>query len=116
MAHEYIKENDTFNTSKNGTVPKPTQAEVEAGKVLKADGTWGEGGGGGGSDGVLDVTVDGVSVVDEDRVAEIDLTGKQDVLTAGDRISISQDTISANIAPFSIVDGKMCITYKGEVE
>ena len=45
MAHEYVKENDTFNTSQNGTVPKPTQAEVKAGKVLKADGTWGEGGG-----------------------------------------------------------------------
>ena len=28
MAHEYIKENDTFSTSRNGTVPKPTQAEV----------------------------------------------------------------------------------------
>lgn len=45
MAHEYIKENDTFNTSRNGTVPKPTNAEVNEGKVLKADGTWGEGSG-----------------------------------------------------------------------
>lgn len=75
------------------------------------------GGGGGGSQvsGVQDVTVDGVSVV-EDNTAKIILTGKQDVLTAGDRISIDNDTISANIAPFSIVDGKMCMTYKGEDE
>lgn len=75
----------------------------------------GESGGGGGGSGVNDVTVDGVSVV-QGGVAVIDLTGKQDVLTAGDRISISQNTISASIAPFSIVDGKMCLTYKGEVD
>jgi len=75
-------------------------------------------GGSGGSSqlaGVTDVLVDGTSVV-TDHVAEIDLTGKQDVLTAGDRISINSNTISASIEPFSIVDGKMCITYKGESE
>jgi len=77
--------------------------------------TSGGGGGGGGTSGVGDVTVDGVSVVDG-GVAKIVLTGKQNVLTAGDRISIDNDTISANIAPFSIVDGKMCMTYKGEDE
>ena len=77
--------------------------------------TSGGGGGGGGTSGVGDVTVDGVSVVDG-GVAKIVLTGKQDVLTAGDRISIDNDTISASIAPFSIVDGKMCMTYKGEDE
>lgn len=80
--------------------------------VLRASGG---GGGGGGASGVGDVTVDGVSVVDG-GVAKIILTGKQDVLTAGDRITIDNDTISASIAPFSIVDGKMCMTYKGEVE
>lgn len=78
--------------------------------------TAGVGSGGSSSEGVLDVTVDGISVVDENRTAVIDLSGKQDALTAGDRITINQGTISADIAPFSIVDGKMCITYKGEVE
>lgn len=74
--------------------------------------------GGGGStpvSGVSDVLVDGVSVV-EDNVASIDLTGKQNTLTEGDRISILNDVVSAGIEPFSIVDGKMCITYKGESE
>lgn len=70
---------------------------------------------GGSGGGVQDVTVDGTSVV-SDHVAAIDLTGKQDVLTAGDRITIDNDTISAGIEPFSVVNGKMCITYKGEVE
>lgn len=71
MGHEYVKENETFNTSRNGVVPKPTQADVSAGKVLKADGTWGEGGGGGTGD-VEDVYVNGESVVDdEDKIAKI---------------------------------------------
>ena len=73
----------------------------------------GGGGGGGGTAGVQDVTVDGTSVV-EDGVAKI--VGKQDTLTPGDRITINQNVIAASIAPFSIVDGKMCMTYKGEVE
>lgn len=73
----------------------------------------GGGGGGGSSSGVQDVQVDGHSVVDG-GVASIDLTGKQDKLTAGDRITMNGSTISAGIEPFSIVDGKMCITYKGE--
>lgn len=51
MSHKYVKEEDTFSTSANGTVPKPTAAEVSAGKYLKSNGTWGtpSGGGGGGS-------------------------------------------------------------------
>lgn len=48
MGHKYVKEEDTFSTSANGTVPKPTAQEVTDGKVLGADGTWVEGGGGGG--------------------------------------------------------------------
>lgn len=71
------------------------------------------GGSGGSVSGVEDVLVDGTSVV-SDNVANIDLTGKQNVLTTGDRITITSDVISSDIAPFSIVDGKMCITYKGE--
>lgn len=73
------------------------------------------GGGGGSTSGVGDVWVDGTSVVDE-GIAKINLTGKQDVLTPGDRITIDNGQISASIAPFSIVDGKMCMTYKGEDE
>lgn len=65
MAHEYIKESDTFNTSRNGTVPKPTAADVSAGKVLGAGGNWvaGSGGGGGSSTlaGLDDVDTTGVS-------------------------------------------------------
>ena len=70
MGHEYVKESETFNVNRNGTVPKPSQAEIEAGKVLKADGTWGEGGGGGTGD-VEDVYVNGASVLDEDKIAQI---------------------------------------------
>lgn len=52
--------------------------------------------GGGSDNAVLDVTVNGNSVV-ANRVASIDLTGKQDTLIAGTNISIGQDgkTISA---------------------
>ena len=53
MAHEYIKESDTFNTSRNGTVPKPTAADISAGKVLGAGGNWVAGGGGGGGSSTL---------------------------------------------------------------
>ena len=81
-------------------------------KVVRSSGG---GGGGGQTVGVADVLVDGVSVV-SDNIANISLSGKQDVLTAGDRITIADDTISASIEPFSIVDGKMCMTFKQEVE
>lgn len=46
MGHKYIKENEIFDTSQNGVVPKPTAEEVADGKVLRADGTWVLGGGG----------------------------------------------------------------------
>ena len=49
MGHKYVKEEDTFSTSQNGTVPKPTAQEVADNKFLRADGTWKTGGGGGGS-------------------------------------------------------------------
>ena len=114
MAHEYIKENDTFSTSRNGTVPKPTSEEVSANKVLRADGRWVEQSGG--SSVVSDVEVNGTSVVNEQGVAEIDLTGKQDVLTPGERISINDNNISATILPFVISGGKMCMTYEVEEE
>ncbi len=84
-----------------------------AADVVRVSG--GGGGGGGGTSGVGDVWVDGTSVVDE-GIAKINLTGKQNVLTPGDRINIDDDTISASIAPFSIVNGEVCITYKEEVE
>lgn len=46
--------------------------------------------------GIEDVRVDGQSVVLE-KIADIDLTGKQDLLTAGDNIEISNNTISAKV-------------------
>ena len=68
MGHNYVKEEETFNITRNGTVPKPIAADILAGHVLKADGTWGEAGGGGT---VTDVQVDHQSVVDENGVAQI---------------------------------------------
>lgn len=52
MGHKYVKEDDTFSTSTNGTVPKPTAQEVTDNKYLRADGTWKNppGGGGGASE------------------------------------------------------------------
>lgn len=49
MGHKYIKEEDTFSTNQNGTVPKPTAQEVSDRKVLGADGTWVANSGGGSS-------------------------------------------------------------------
>lgn len=51
MGHKYVKEEDTFSTSANGVVPKPTAAEVSAGKYLKSDGSWATPSGGGGGSG-----------------------------------------------------------------
>ena len=51
MGHKYIKEEDTFSISANGTVPKPTAQDVTDGKVLGASGQWVAGGGGGGGSG-----------------------------------------------------------------
>ena len=93
MAHYYIKENETFNTDRNGTVPKPTQADVSAGKFLKADGTWGEGGGGG----ITDVTLDGDSVVNNQGVAELTTPDAGDIdydnTTSGLSATKMQDAI-----------------------
>lgn len=57
MGHEYIKESDTFSTSHNGTVPKPSASDVSNNKVLRADGTWvtQSGGGGGGASALADL-------------------------------------------------------------
>lgn len=48
MSHRYVKEDETFTTNRNGTVPKPTGQDVTDNKFLRADGTWQSGGGGGG--------------------------------------------------------------------
>ena len=69
MGHKYVKEDETFNTSRNGTVPKPTGQDITDNKFLRADGTWASGAGGSvvSADQVLNsgteiggVTVDGV--------------------------------------------------------
>lgn len=65
MGHKYVKEEETFNTSRNGTVPKPTASEVSAGKFLKADGTWGTGGGGGGGSTVEASEINGNIKIDD---------------------------------------------------
>lgn len=58
MGHLYVKENETFSTSRNGTVPKPTAADVSANKILQADGTWVNNSGGGGAlDDLTDVSI-----------------------------------------------------------
>lgn len=49
---------------------------------------------------IRDVTVDGDSVVHDD-VAEIDLSGKQDVLTAGTNIDIQNNTIDTSFGDFA---------------
>lgn len=69
----------------------------------KLDGTWFEQASGGGGGSVNDVEVDGVSVVNASGVAEIDLTGKQNALTAGTNISIdtTTNTISATDTTYS---------------
>ena len=55
-----------------------------------------------------------IKVNNEDILVYND-SNKQDKLTEGDRISINQNVISASIAPFSIVNGEVCITYEEEV-
>ena len=46
MGHKYIKEDDMFNTSQNGVVPKPTAQDISNNKFLRADGSWASGAGG----------------------------------------------------------------------
>jgi len=65
MGHKYVKEDETFNTSRNGTVPKPTQADVTANKVLRADGSWVAQSGGGGSTVTITPTLsEGIKIAD----------------------------------------------------
>lgn len=53
MGHLYVKEDEIFNTSRNGTVPKPTAQDVANNKVLCATGSWvAQSGGGGGGSGI----------------------------------------------------------------
>lgn len=59
---------------------------------------------GGGTGTITDVEVNGVSVVTE-GVANIDLSGKQNVLTAGTNVSISGDVISATDTTYNDVVG-----------
>jgi len=59
---------------------------------------------GGGTGTITDVEVNGVSVVTE-GVANIDLSGKQNVLTAGTNVTISGDVISAIDTTYNDVVG-----------
>ena len=78
------------------------------------DGTWyerkplGGGGGGGGSYTAgygIDITSDEISVDDQVIATKQDLSGKQDTLTAGSNITISDDTISATDTTYSAFTG-----------
>ena len=71
MASAYVKESDTFSVDRNGTVPKPSQADVSGNKVLQADGNWVENSGGGGGSS----TLAGLSDVDTTGVSDGDLLG-----------------------------------------
>lgn len=70
MAHKYVKEDETFNTSRNGVVPKPTASDISNNKVLRADGSWvaQSGGGGGGSS-----TLVGLDDVDVNNLSDKDI-------------------------------------------
>lgn len=73
MGHKYLKEDDTFSTSANGAVPKPTAQEVTDNKFLRADGNWAKGGGGGSEVEVDQIVTSGIEIggvtVDGDRTA-----------------------------------------------
>ena len=48
-----------------------------------------------------------------EQIANISaVPNKQNKLTAGEGITIEGDTISAEVLPLSVVDGKLCITYE----
>ena len=111
MGHKYVKEEETFNTSRNGTVPKPTAEEISAGKVLGAGGTWVSGG----------AVNDAYKSV---KIASTTLTASgEDTLEfeAGNNITLTPDAQNKKIIIqasgsggtdfFSVVDGKVCITY-----
>ena len=74
MGHKYVKEDETFNTSRNGTVPKPSQAQVTANKFLRADGSWQDGGSGGASS--------------LDDLSDVDITSPED----GDVLTYDEST------------------------
>lgn len=57
------------DTGVDGLVPAPTYADVQANKVLGADGTWVPQSGGSGN--VTDVYVNGTSVLDENDIAQV---------------------------------------------
>lgn len=71
-----------------GLVPAP--AVTDTNKALFSDGTWKSVST---SAPVTDVEVDGTSVVNSSGVANIDLTGKQDTLTAGTNITIDANNV-----------------------
>lgn len=66
MGHKYVKEDETFNISQNGVVPKPTAQEVTDNKYLRADGTWQipPGGGGGSTVSITPTLLSGTKIAD----------------------------------------------------
>ena len=85
--------------SKSTVIANPSGTATSELTSLSIDGTvYSITASGGGA--IDDVTVDGTSVV-TNRVAEIDLSGKQDVLTAGTNITITNNVISATDTTYS---------------
>ena len=107
MGHEYIKESDTFSTSRNGTVPKPTQQDVTNNKVLRADGSWvAQSGGGGGSSHTYSTTEQLIGTwIDGKDAYEI-------TINLGSMTKNTNNTVSVPmLANVSEVISIMCVAY-----
>lgn len=87
-----------------GLVPAP--AAGDQGKCLMGDGTWGEPGAVYTAGNGIDIDANNEISIDTTVVAtQTDLNNKQDTLTAGSNISISNNTISATDTTYTAGDG-----------
>lgn len=91
---------DGTTAGQAGLVPAP--ATTDAGKYLKSDGTWGEGGA---SAILYDDTGQNTDGAMTQKATTDSLGGKQNTLTAGTNISISSDVISATDTTYSAGSG-----------
>lgn len=91
---------DGTTAGQAGLVPAP--ATTDAGKYLKSDGTWGEGGA---SAVLYNTTGQNTDGAMTQKATTDALGGKQNSLTAGTNISISSDVISATDTTYSAGSG-----------
>lgn len=102
MGHKYVKEEDTFNTSANGTVPKPTAQEVSDNKYLRADGTWkNPPGGGGGSNVTITPTLSSGT-----KIADFEIDGTPGELYAPSGGSSAHNYSTTEQVVGTWIDGK----------